>query len=156
MKLTAANVATLDLPTGRSEAFAWDSDLSGFGVRLRSRAKSVWVFQFRVGPRSRRMALGAVSTLSASDARVMAVKLNAKVRRGEDPMAQTAKAIAKTLEQRVADKYAQFEQAGTEPACYLYRHFDPAGDLLYVGVSLSPLRRNKSHTTIAKWRQANL
>ena len=33
----------------------------------------------------------------------------------------------------------------------LYRHFDKDGDLLYVGISLSPLARTKKHKEVAGW-----
>ena len=56
------------------------------------------------------------------------------------------------LEQQVAAKAAAFVRDNTEPACYLYRHYDHAGDLLYVGISLSPLRRHERHVAGATWR----
>jgi predicted GIY-YIG superfamily endonuclease len=38
------------------------------------------------------------------------------------------------------------------PSTYhLYRHFDKAGTLLYIGVTLDPLRRTIAHRTRAHW-----
>ncbi len=37
--------------------------------------------------------------------------------------------------------------------CALYRHFDSAGVLLYVGISISPTNRNKNHSSNAGWFQ---
>jgi Arm DNA-binding domain len=153
MRLTNA-VAEQPMPPGKNEHFAWDDAVPGFGMRWRSSGHKTWVLQYRVGARSSRMTLGRHPALSASAARAIAVKLYARVRLGQDPAGDKAAALAESLEKRIAAKWVQFKQAGIEPACYLYRHFDPAGDLLYAGVSLSPLRRNKSHTTIAEWRQA--
>ena len=35
--------------------------------------------------------------------------------------------------------------------CSLYRHYDAADDLLYVGISLEPLRRQEQHGKHASW-----
>jgi hypothetical protein len=48
-------------------------------------------------------------------------------------------------------KFLSFIADGIEPACYLYRHFGPDGDLLYVGISLHPLERHKQHVKGAAW-----
>jgi hypothetical protein len=39
-------------------------------------------------------------------------------------------------EQQIALKALAFIQRRITPACYLYRHYHPNGDLLYVGISL--------------------
>ena len=46
----------------------------------------------------------------------------------------------------------RFLEQNLEPACYLYRHYHPSGDLLYAGISLEPLRRQETHTKTARWR----
>jgi hypothetical protein len=56
------------------------------------------------------------------------------------------------LEQQIIQKAKRFLDQKIEPACYLYRHYDPSGDLLYVGVSLEPLRRQSKHFDAAAWR----
>jgi len=56
------------------------------------------------------------------------------------------------LKQRVALEALTFLSNDVEPACYLYRHYHPSGDLLYVGISLEPLRRQDTHTKTARWR----
>ena len=38
-----------------------------------------------------------------------------------------------------------------EPACYLYRHYHPSGDLLYVGISLFAVGRQLAHQS-TDWR----
>jgi hypothetical protein len=52
----------------------------------------------------------------------------------------------------LAAKACWFLEEDREPECYLYRHYDPSGDLLYVGISLEPLRRQKRHSEQAAWR----
>jgi integrase len=98
MRLTDANIAKLTLPPGKTDAFFWDEDVPGFGVRLRSGAKAGWAFQYRVGARSRRMSLGAVSAMSASAARARAVQLYAAAKAGGDPASAKAKAATATGE----------------------------------------------------------
>ena len=56
------------------------------------------------------------------------------------------------LEQYVMRKALDFLKRDDEPECYLYRHYHPNGDLLYVGVSLEPLRRQDRHLKEADWR----
>jgi predicted GIY-YIG superfamily endonuclease len=57
-----------------------------------------------------------------------------------------------TLHERVADKFAGFLADDVEPGGYLYRHYHPNGDLLYVGITLSVLDRTAHHFSEAQWR----
>jgi hypothetical protein len=38
--------------------------------------------------------------------------------------------------------------------CALYRHFDAAGNLLYVGIAYNPFRRTGNHSFNADWYQS--
>jgi hypothetical protein len=51
-------------------------------------------------------------------------------------------------------KFLAFIKQGIEPACYLYRHYHPSGDLLYVGISLNVQERHRAHFRGASWRDA--
>jgi integrase len=93
MKLTTANIANLTLPAGKTDHLVFDDDVVGWGLRLRSSGKPTWIYQYRVGPRSRRMTLGTVSALSAKVARETAVRLYSRVKLGEDPAGTKAKAL---------------------------------------------------------------
>jgi hypothetical protein len=53
---------------------------------------------------------------------------------------------------QIAEKFATFQEQGIVPACHLYRHYDPTGDLLYVGISLDNLKRQYEHSREAAWR----
>lgn len=44
-----------------------------------------------------------------------------------------------------------FDSPRAEPPCALYRHYDKAGVLLYVGVSLNPVARLQQHRRAAHW-----
>lgn len=90
MKFTKPLVASLTLPTGKTgktEAIFFDDDLPGFGVRLREGGSKVFVFQYKVGNKQRRITLGRCSALELAEARKQASALHAKVRLGEDPAA---------------------------------------------------------------------
>jgi hypothetical protein len=77
MKLTVATVAKLSLPGGKSEIIFWDSDIPGFGLRMRAGGIRTWILQHRIGHRQRRITIGAATALTAADARGMAAKLYA-------------------------------------------------------------------------------
>ncbi len=94
MKLTKAVIAGLTCPPGKSEAVFWDDDVPGFAVRVLASGKASWVFQYRLGRKQGKMTLGATSALTLTNARVTAAKLHARVRLGQDPQAEKAKARA--------------------------------------------------------------
>jgi hypothetical protein len=51
----------------------------------------------------------------------------------------------------IARKWLSFERAGITPTCFLYRHYDVRGDLLYVGMTLFVLARQMQHQAKALW-----
>jgi integrase len=101
MRLTAATVRTLVLPEGKSDAITFDDDLPGFGVRMRAGGSAVFVFQYKLGTKQRRLTLGTVKALDLAKARATAKDLVAKVRLGGDPAGD--KALARI---RVGETFA--------------------------------------------------
>jgi integrase len=91
MKLDAKTVATLGLPPGKDDAIIFDTDLGGFGLRLRQgdgRVRKTWVAQYRAkGRRTRRVTIGTIEKLRPAQAREAARKLLARVALGDDPQA---------------------------------------------------------------------
>jgi hypothetical protein len=69
VKLTANTVRTAALPAGKGEAILFDDDVPGFGLRLREGGSRSFVFQYRLGTKQRRMALGTASGLTVARAR---------------------------------------------------------------------------------------
>jgi integrase len=98
MKLTSRNVRSESLPAGKSEAIFFDDDVPGFGLRLREGGSRSYVFQYKVGAKQRRMALGAVAAIDLSKARDTAKDLYARVRLGEDPAGDKAVSQSKAAE----------------------------------------------------------
>ncbi|MEA3011764.1 MAG: hypothetical protein QOD42_309 [Sphingomonadales bacterium] len=68
-----------------TDYFVWDPELPGFGVRV-SRSRKVFVIQYRINRRARRMTLGPFGILTPDVARTRALQGLAKVSAGEDPM----------------------------------------------------------------------
>jgi integrase len=91
VKLTAKTIAAAELPPGRTDHVIWDSELVGYGLRLRvgagGRVHRTLILQYRVAGRSRRLLLGSADVLGADQARAAAKKALAEVALGGDPQA---------------------------------------------------------------------
>jgi integrase len=98
MKLTATTVRTAELPAGKTEAIFFDDDIPGFGLRLREGGSRNFVFQYKIGDKHRRMALGKATALNLAEIRKLAMQHYASVRRGEDPAADKADAVRQVSE----------------------------------------------------------
>jgi integrase len=90
MRLNARSIGGLKLPSGKSEKIYWDSEIRGFGFRLRGegdgRVSRTFITQYRISRgRQRRMTLGDFSTLTFEQARGAARAILAKVSLGQDP-----------------------------------------------------------------------
>src|SRR5260221_4480966 len=98
MRLTAAAIRSLSLPEGKSEAIFFDDDVPGFGLRLRDGGSRSFVFQYKLGAKQRRIALGPVTALDIGKARDTAKDLYSRVRLGQDPAGDKATAKAKAAD----------------------------------------------------------
>jgi integrase len=98
MRLTASNIRALELPAGKTERIFFDSELPGFGLRIRSGGSKTWCVQYKFGTKHRRIVLGSLSTLDPGKARETAKDLLAAVRLGRDPAGDRTEAQAKTAE----------------------------------------------------------
>jgi integrase len=134
MKLTRSTIGELTLPPGRTDHVHWDSDLPGFGLRLRGESRS-WLIQYRVHGKQRRESLGDCRRVSLEDARKIAKKRFAAIELGVDPSAERAKArlatnTALTLGATVA-RYLEAKRDTLRPATmtaaerHLTRHWKP-------------------------------
>lgn len=137
MKLTDKNLGKITLPAGKSEAFVWDDDLPGFGLRVRAGGKRTWIVQYRLGEKQRRLTLGTPANLRAEDARKAAKSSLAKVALGADPAGEKIEARTKasiTLNVAAADfmeavKPSLSQRYYQEVQRHLTRQWKPLGEL---------------------------
>lgn len=86
-KLTKRVVDRLH-PDPDRDVFAWDSELRGFGIRMKPSGARTFLIQYRNSHRqTRRMVIGAVGTLTPEEARGIARQKLAEVAKGADPSA---------------------------------------------------------------------
>ena len=97
-KLTENRVRLARVPANRRQVFLWDSQVTGFGVRIfpGDNKKTFWFMYRPEGGRrtpsgtvmSRMVRIGTFPTLTVADARKAARKFAGQVARGEDPAAR--------------------------------------------------------------------
>lgn len=97
-RLTQSPVDRAQLPPGKTDHFVWDSDVPGFGLRIRSGGSRGFVFWYRIGARRRKINLGAALALTVAEARRRAGVLHAEVKLGRDPAGEKAVSAAKAAE----------------------------------------------------------
>jgi integrase len=108
-KLTKRTVDALRPQTGSAarDFFAWDDELSGFGVRVRPNGRKLYVLQYRdPAGASRRVMIGEHGPLTADEARTAATKLRgAALEARRDPakvdpatMARRARTLARVAQ----------------------------------------------------------
>jgi integrase len=85
MNLTAQRIATLKLDSGVTDRIIFDDIVPGFGLRLRQSGASAWVFQYKLGRKTRRLTFGSAAAIKVARAREIASELHARVRLGGDP-----------------------------------------------------------------------
>jgi integrase len=113
-KLTKRTVETTKPEAGR-DLVLWDSELHGFGLRVKPSGRKSYVLQFRNRQgRSRRLTLGAHGVLTPDKARREAKQLLAEVERGADPVTEREK-------ERRAATVAELAEL------YMERHLIPKG-----------------------------
>src|SRR5690242_8030107 len=95
VKMTEAAVAALPLPSS-GDAFHWDAELAGFGLRVSAKGKRTWIAQWRFGSQQRRFKVGQWPELRADKARKQARDILAAARNGQDPQAARSEAREQT------------------------------------------------------------
>jgi integrase len=111
-KLTKRVVDDTDPVLGR-DVFAWDSELRGFGLRVKATGVKSYLVQYRTGDGStRRLVLGKHGVLTPEQARRIAVQKLAAAAKGEDPSAERHAARAGMTVTEVCDWYLEQAKAG--------------------------------------------
>ncbi len=136
MKLSQKVVDTLTLPPGKAEAFTWDDDLPGLGVRLQGK-RATWIVQSRVaGGRQQRVTLGPVAGLTLKDARRRAGKVLADAKDGKSASGERKEARQRA-ETTVGDVLDLYLKRYAEPN---QRPKTLAGTKRYLDVAWEPIR----------------
>lgn len=101
---------------GNRDRFIWDSELSGFGLKVTPRGRKTYIVQFRVGGRqgtTRRVSLGPHGRLTPEKARTEAKLLLGEAAAGRDPVELRKSAVASRLS--LADAMERFFEEHVEP-----------------------------------------
>jgi hypothetical protein len=100
-------------PEPDRDVFAWDSELKGFGVRVKPSGVKSYLVQYRnVEGRTRRLVLGQHGALTPEVARDLARKKLSAVATGEDPSEDRHTARAGMTLAEVCDWYLKEAEAG--------------------------------------------
>ncbi len=111
-KLTKKFVDALQHESDR-DVFAWDTEVRGFGVRLKPSGTRTFLIQYRNGERrTRRFVLGQYGILTVELARDLAKKKLASVIDGSDPAAERRAAREGMTVAEVCDWYLKEAEAG--------------------------------------------
>ena len=106
-KLTKRFVESVVVPpAGTAEVVIWDSELPGFGLRVKSSGVRSYMLQYRnASNRSRRVTVGRHGVLTAEEARQHARGLLADAKRGKDPAAEREAARRACSVAQLSDRY---------------------------------------------------
>ena len=155
MRLTTAEIRKLSLKAGAAETIIFDDTLPGFGVRLRAAGSQVYIYQYKVGSKQRRVTLGRVAALDLAKARDIAKDLYSQVRLGGDPAGEKAQAKAKAAETfaATAAHYLQHQQARMRPRSFaqVQRHLNLYARPLH-GMQLEKVTRRDIAACVAAVR----
>jgi hypothetical protein len=128
MRLAAATVSNLKLDSGVTDRIIFDDDVPGFGIRLRSSGAQTWIFQYKIGGKTRRLVLGQVSAIKLAKARDIAGELHAKVRLGGDPASEKREKVQRALDtfgslaERFLEQYHARVRTKYEVSRHLRKH----------------------------------
>jgi len=124
MEFTKEAIAALTLPAGKSDHIHFDDELPGFGVRLRTGGKRVWIVQYRAHGRQRRETLGDLRKIDLKAARAAAQKRFHEIALGGDPQGAKAEAKARAAVTMgpLADQYLEVKKPKVRANTYVADH----------------------------------
>jgi hypothetical protein len=105
---------------GEKDSFLWDSDLSGFGVKITPAGRKVYIIQYRLGGRqgkTRRYTIGRHGTITAEQARNEAKRLLGEVSAGRDPAEEKSRKLVSEIQSattKLLDLLTKKENGNTE------------------------------------------
>jgi integrase len=108
-KITKRMVDAAALPdTSAPDRFLWDTEVKGFGLRVKPSGVKSYVLKYRMGSRTRRLTIGQHGPLWTPDeARRRALDLLRRVKDGSDPAVEKAEAREDLTIGALADLYLE-------------------------------------------------
>lgn len=103
VKFTARRIGAIKCPPGKVQAFLWDADQSGLGLRVTPAGKPSYIFQSEYQGRTLRMTIGSPQDWSIPKAQEKARELQRQIDEGRDPREVKAAAIAADVAKRTAE-----------------------------------------------------
>jgi integrase len=121
VKFTVQKTDGLKLPSGKSDHIEFDDDVPGLGLRLREGGSRTWVFQYKLGSKQRRMALGSAKAITLGKARETAKDLHAAVRLGRDPAGEKNESKVRAGETfgAIVQRFLARQKARLKPRSYV-------------------------------------
>ena len=100
-------------PKPSQDVFIWDSELKGFGVRLKPSGAKSYLIQYRNAEgRTRRMVIGDAGTLTPQEARTIGRRKLTEAAEGADPSAERSSLRGAITVAEVCDWYLDQARAG--------------------------------------------
>ncbi len=110
--LTAGRISNFSCPEQLSQAFLWDRNTKGLGVRITPRGAPMFVFQSQLSGKTIRLKIGSPRVWSISQAQVKARELQREIDQGYDPrqlISQRTERLAVEKARQELDKKFTFE-----------------------------------------------
>jgi len=129
VRITKRLVDGLEVRPG--EYVIWDTELTGFGVRVRPTGNMTYIVQYRAGSGrgapTKKLTLGPVGKLTPDEARTAAKSAIGDVLHGGDPARdKTAKRTAPTIDELASDYITDFVAKHRKPMTLAaYQHYLP-------------------------------
>jgi hypothetical protein len=117
VSFTAGRINSFACPTGKSQAFLWDRNTIGLGLRVTPNGAPAFVFQGRYQGRDLRITIGSPSVWTIAAAQAKARELQRSIDEGRDPRELKRAQLA---EQAAKDTAARAQQITAGEAWSVY------------------------------------
>lgn len=118
-RITKATIGKLTCPLGQKEAFYWDGEISGLGLRVYPSGRKVWVLQYRdAGSRTRRLPIGQASAIDPAAARKLASDWLRRVAGGANPSVERRQARKAATVGDIFEAYLAYAEKEQRPSSF--------------------------------------
>jgi integrase len=128
VRFTAQSTDGLKLKAGETDRIWFDDVVPGFGLRVRDTGSRSWVFQYKIGAKTRRLVIGQASAIKLARAREIAGEHHAKVKLGRDPAGEKRAQVQRASHtfDALVKKYLDQQRTELRPGSYdeVARHLE--------------------------------